>query len=376
MTTAKTKYHADVVGSLLRSQKLLDARGAMRGGKMPYPEYRAIEDAAIDDAIKLQEDVGLQVVTDGELRRDIYFGWWVSGMDGMSMIPGERVVHFHGKDPSADFDVQIPFQVTEKLTAKECPGLDEFNYASSKTDKVVKITLPSPLIMVANFWGKVSEEVYPDPRELATEARDVLVEWMKQLADAGCTYMQLDIPELAVAYGDKNFGDPNVTLPGMTLDEYLDFGTELVGSVAEVDLPGVTLAMHVCKGNGTQSWIGEGDYSEFSKHVFSKASGFDIYHFEYDDERSGDFSMLADLPDDKFAELGMVSTKWTDIEDADVLKGRIDEAAQYHPKENLGISTQCGFASAAETAEDRKVTDQTQTDKLKLLVDVADDVWG
>ena len=369
-------YHADVVGSLLRSQKLLDARGAMRGGKLPYPEYRAIEDAAIDDAIKLQESVGLEVVTDGELRRDIYFGWWVSGMDGMTMMPGERVVHFHGNDPSADFEVQIPFQVTEKLVPKECPGLDEFEYASSKTDKEVKITLPSPLIMISNFWGEASKEAYPDPFELATQARDVLVDWMHQLADAGCTYMQLDTPELAVAYSDDDFRNGTIKDIGLDPDKFIDYGTELIGSVAEVDLPGVKLCMHVCKGNGTQSWIGEGDYSNFSEHIFKKAGGFDIYHFEYDDERSGDFKPLAKLPDDKAAILGLVSTKWTDIEDAEMLKGRIKEAAEFHPMENLGLATQCGFASGAETAEQRKVTDQTQTDKLKLIVEVADDLWG
>src|SRR5436190_23853298 len=110
MSATKTIHHADVVGSLLRSQTLIDARNAMRDGKLPYPEYRAIEDGAVDDAIKLQEDVGLQVVTDGELRRDIYFGWWVSGMDGLSKVQGEeRTVKFHGKDSSAGYEVQIPF---------------------------------------------------------------------------------------------------------------------------------------------------------------------------------------------------------------------------------------------------------------------------
>jgi len=295
----------------------------------------------------------------------------------MEMVAGkDSTVEFHGKDPSADFEVQIPFSVTSKIAAKECPGIDEFKYAKSKTDKQVKITLPSPLILFFNFWNEHSKDAYPDPFVLAEEGRDIVVDWMKQLADAGCTYMQVDTPELAVAYTDDTFFRDKMKHRGMTYEEYLDFGTELIGSLAEVDLPGVTMCMHVCKGNGTQSWIGEGDYSKFSEHVFDKAGGYDIYHLEYDDERSGDFKPLEKLPDHKTAVLGLVSTKWTEIEGSNMLKGRIEEAAQFHPKENLGIATQCGFASAAETAADRKITEQTQIDKLRRIVEVAKDVWG
>jgi 5-methyltetrahydropteroyltriglutamate--homocysteine methyltransferase len=378
MNPEKTIHHADVVGSMLNPPQLIEARGKMRAGEIPYGEYRAIEDAAVDRAIKIQEDAGLAVLTDGEQRRDIYFGWLISGMEeGLEMIPGVRTVKFHGHSPEDDFEVTIPFSVTGKIKPKECPGLDEFRYAQRKTDKQIKVTLPSPTIMMANFWNpKLSADAYPDPFDLGRDVRDAIVGWMKELANAGCTYMQVDAPELIVAYAaadgkrGENFHD------GIDYDEFRDFGTELVGSLGDVDLPGVTMALHVCRGNGTRSWIAEGGYEALSKAVFKAASGYDVFMLEYDDERSGDFKPLENLPEDKVAVLGMVSTKWTELENADELKERIEEASRYHPKAMLGISTQCGFASASETAEMRKITEQTQVDKLKLVVDVAKAVWG
>jgi len=375
MTTDGLVHHADVVGSLLRPRELVDARAAMRQGQLPYPEYRHIEDQAVDAALRLQEEAGLHVVTDGEMRRDIYFDFFVAGMDGLAMLPG-ATVKFHGHDPSADFEVQIPFSVTERVTAKDCPGVAEFQYASERTDRRVKVTLPSPLIMICNFWNEHSQEAYPDPFELAIDARDAVVDWMRQLADVGCTYLQIDAPELATAFTDKTFRTQ--TLPGLGLDpdRFIEVGTEIIGTLGDVDLPGVTKALHVCKGNGTRSWIGEGGYEAYAEHVLASATGYDVFHLEYDDERSGGFEPLAQLPDEKVAVLGLVSTKWTRMEAPEELKARIDDAAKFHPKERLALATQCGFASGAETAEDRKITDQTQTDKLRLVVDVARDVWG
>jgi 5-methyltetrahydropteroyltriglutamate--homocysteine methyltransferase len=263
--------------------------------------------------------------------------------------------------------------VTEKVTARECPGVDEFRYAAARADRPVKVTVPSPMMMLG-FWSEHSRDVYPDPFELAADAAEAVKGWMRELAAAGCTYLQVDAPELNEAYADESVR-ADYERRGISADEFIAVGTELVGSLAEVDLPGVTLAMHVCKGNGTQSWIASGGYDEFSKHVFTRASGFDIFHLEYDDERSGSFEPLANLPDDKVAVLGLVSTKWTALESADDLKRRVDEAAQFHPKEQLALATQCGFASANETAQDRLITEETQRDKLRLVADVARDIW-
>ena len=366
-------FRADVVGSLLRSQPYLDARAAFRAGKLPFDEFAAIENAAVVEALRLQEQAGLEVVTDGEIRRDIFFDFFVSGMSGLSNIPGDKVV-FHSHDQETVMEVQIPFSVTEKVTPKECPGVAEFNFASAQTDRVVKVTLPSPMMMLG-FWGKASRDVYPNPFDLAEAAANAVGDWMKQLAAAGCTYIQIDAPELNEAYADANVR-ADLDRKGIDSQEYIRLGTELVGSLGDIRLPGVRKALHVCKGNGTQSWIAEGGYEDFSKTMFARASGYDTFHLEYDDARSGSFEPLNNLPDDKFAVLGLVSTKWTRLESVEEIVSRVQEAAAWHPIEQLGVATQCGFASGGETAEARKITDQVQTDKLSRVVEAAHSIWG
>jgi 5-methyltetrahydropteroyltriglutamate--homocysteine methyltransferase len=154
-------------------------------------------------------------------------------------------------------------------------------------------------------------------------------------------------------------------------------GAEYVNEVTKVDLPaGTILSLHVCKGNGTQSHIARGGYEDIAREVFRRATGFDAFHMEYDDERSGSFEPLRHLPDDKVCALGLVSTKWTELEEPQVLRARIEDASAFHPLDRLAIGTQCGFASAAEMAEQRKITTQTQADKLRLVAQTARSVWG
>ncbi len=365
-------YRADVVGSLLRPRYLIEARDAVRAGKLPSEELRRVQDRAVDEALALQQEVGMDAATDGEMRRQIFFDFFVSGLEGLSPLPS-YTVRFRGRRPEDGMEVQIPFTVTDQIRPRACPGVDEFRYASERTPLPVKVTVPSPLLILG-FWGDASREAYPDPFVLAAEAATIVRGWMRELAEAGCTYVQIDAPELAEAYADERVraewiertGDPH----------YLERATELVGSLGDVALPGVTKAMHVCKGNGTQSWIAEGGYEAFAREVFARAAGFDVFLLEYDDERSGTFEPLADLPDDKVAALGLVSTRWTALEDRGALRARIEEAARFHPREQLAICTQCGFASASETAEQRRITEETQAAKLRLVAQVADDVWG
>jgi 5-methyltetrahydropteroyltriglutamate--homocysteine methyltransferase len=368
-----TIYRAEVVGAMLRPPELVEARGQMRAGQLDPAEYRAVEDRAVDEALRIQEDAGLEVVTDGEMRRDIFFDFFIKGMSGLSMIPG-AVVEFHGHDAEVAMEVQIPFSVTDRVTALACPGVEEFAYSSSRTDRTVKVTLPSPMMMLG-MWNEQSRDAYPDPFDLAADAADAVAGWMRQLADAGCCYIQIDAPDLAEIYADETNREYWRRL-GVDPERFMEVGPDLVGMLGNLDLPGVTTALHVCKGNGTQSWIAEGGYDEFSREVFRRAGGFDVYHLEYDDERSGGFEPLGNLSDEKIAVLGLVSTKWADLEDPDELRTRIEHAVRFHPKEHLAIAPQCGFAPASETAEQRKVTPQTQVDKMRLIVEVARSVWG
>jgi 5-methyltetrahydropteroyltriglutamate--homocysteine methyltransferase len=368
-----TVFRADVVGSMLRPPELVEARGAMRAGRLPPDEYRAIEDRAVDDALRIQEDAGVDVVTDGEQRRNIFFDFFVSGMSGTTMVPTGFSVDFHGATPEDTMSVVIPFCVTEPIEARPCPALAEYAYASARTTKPVKVTLPGPT-MILGFWGDPSRDAYPDPFVLAEETAAVVGGWMRELADAGCPYIQVDAPDLAEMYAQSSLR-ASYEARGIDPERLKDVATSLAGSLGDLETPGAIKAMHVCKGNGTRAWLAEGGYGPFSERVFDRARGYDVIHLEYDDERSGDFEPLAKLPDDQVAVLGLVSTKWTDMEQAVDLKARIDEAAQFHPKEQLALATQCGFASGAETAEAKKITEQTQADKLRLVAEVAHEVW-
>ena len=188
--------------------------------------------------------------------------------------------------------------------------------------------------------------------------------------------MQVDAPEFNEVYADARIR-AEYEERGIDTERFKTEGAELLGRLGSVPRPdGSVLGLHVCKGNGTQSYIARGGYEDISREVFQRAEGFDVFLMEYDDERSGSFEPLRHLPDDKVAVLGMVSSKWVDLEDPDELKRRIDEAARFHPKEQLGLATQCGFASASETAEQRLLTDAAQAAKLKLVADVAHDVWA
>jgi 5-methyltetrahydropteroyltriglutamate--homocysteine methyltransferase len=370
-------YHADVIGSMLRPPWLVEARQAMRAGTLDPGEYRAIEDRAVDEALRIQETAGVDVVTDGEMRRDIFFDQFVSGMDGFSPVPAYTVqFHESGNDANVAMVVEIPFSVTGRLKVRSSPMLDEYLAAKDRTVRPLKVTMPSPTLIAA-FWNdELSTDAYRDPFELFADAAELLRGWATELFAAGCPYVQVDAPEFNEVYADARIR-AEYEERGIDTERFKTEGAELLGRLGSVPRPdGSVLGLHVCKGNGTQSYIARGGYEDISREVFQRAEGFDVFLMEYDDERSGSFEPLRHLPDDKIAVLGMVSSKWVDLEDPDELKRRIDEAARFHPKEHMGLATQCGFASASETAEQRLLTDAAQAAKLKLVADVAHEVWA
>ena len=370
-------FRAEVVGSMLRPTELVQARRIMRAGQLPPAEFKAIEDKAVDDALRIQEDAGIDVVTDGEMRRNIFIEFLISAMEGMSMVGG-TTVKFHGHSEDAAMEVDVPFSVTGKVSPRICPGVAEFEYARSKTDLPVKVTIPSPLMLPLAFWSKEqSGEAYPNPVDLARDADAAVRGWIAELVDAGCKYISIDSPEMAEAYADRSVLESYANDAGMSPEEFLKLGADMLSDLGNVERPDdVTLGLHLCKGNGTQAWIAEGGYDALAEAAFPRLGGYDTVHFEYDDERSGGFEPLAALPDTVVAVLGLVSTKWTKMEDPAELRARIAAAAEFHPLDRLALAPQCGFASAAETADQRKVTAQTQADKLKLVADVARSVWG
>lgn len=368
-------YRAEVIGSMLRPPWLVQARSDLRAGRMELQEYKAVEDRAVDEALRLQEDAGVDVVTDGEMRRDIFFDLFVNGMDGFSH---ERAwtVQFHQEDTDVAFEVDIPFTVTERVKPKSSPALVEFLACKDRTRLPLKVTMPSPTLIVAFWSAEKSKGAYPDPFSLFADAADALRTWIGELFDAGCRYVQIDAPEFNEVYADPRIR-AEYEQRGIDVERFKSEGAELLARVADVDRAEDTvLGLHVCKGNGTQSFIAKGGYEDICREVFKRAEGFDAFLMEYDDARSGSFEPLRHLPDDKVAVLGLVSTKWRQLEDPAELRARIDEAARFHPKERLALATQCGFASAAETAEERKITDQVQAEKLRLVAEVAHSVWA
>lgn len=363
-----TIHRADTVGSLLRPAYLLEARRALEEGRIDAAELKRIEDRAVDGAIALQEGVGLDVVSDGELRRFSFFDHLLTQIEGVTALPGVGVT-FHG-ERGEEWDFQSPVTVVDKIRRKRMMTIEEFSYARAVARRPVKALLPSPVLLYCTWSPEHSREAYADPYELFADGARLMREEAEELARLGCTYIQVDSPDLGTLVDPENRGLRESM--GMPTERTLSEGVDLINSVA--DVPGVTFGLHLCKGNYQGRWIATGGYEELAESVFRRATNYDVFLLEYDDPRSGSFEPLAKVPDDKVVVLGLISSKRSELEPVDTLVKRIDEAARYHPKEQLAISTQCGFASVVIGAN--PVDEQVQEAKLRLVADVAEEVWG
>lgn len=363
-----TIFRAETIGSLLRPARLQEARNAWMKGSVPTHEFKRIEDGAVNDAIALQERVGLHVVTDGEMRRLIFTGTLTEAIDGLSSIPSPTW-RWHGEKPEDEVDFQAPICVTGKIRRRRSLATEEFAYARGKTNKVIKMTLPSPL-MLALFWSpEHSTAAYSDPFALFADAVDILRQEIHELAELGCRYIQIDAPEIATLV-DASQRQGTYAARGVSPERMLGEGVDMLNAL--VDAPGVTFGLHFCKGNNAGHWMSRGGYDTISQQVFRRATKYDTFLLEYDDQRSGSFEALRDIPQDKIVVLGLISTKRNALESADALVARIDDASRFFPREQLALSTQCGFASVFRG---NPVTEAAQEAKLRLVVDVAHRVW-
>jgi len=364
-----TVFRADTVGSLLRPVRLQKTRRAWMKGNLPTHEFKRIEDQAVDEAIALQERVGLNVVTDGEMRRLIFTGTLTEAIDGLSSIPTPSW-RWHGEKPEDEMTFQAPICITGKIRRRRSLATEEFAYARGKTAKVLKMTLPSPL-MLALFWSpEHSPAAYSDPFALFADAVDILRQEIRELAELGCRYIQIDAPEIATLV-DTSQRQNTYAARGVSPERMLGEGIDMLNAL--VDAPGVTFGLHFCKGNNAGHWMSQGGYDIISQQVFRRATKYDTLLLEYDDQRSGSFEALKDIPQDKIAVLGLLSTKRNELESADALVARINDASRFFPRQQLALSTQCGFASVFQG---NPVTEVTQEAKLRLVVDVARRVWG
>lgn len=359
MTTEK--FRADHVGSLLRPEPLLAARRRHEAGQITDDELRAAEDAAITAAVLTQEDAGIDVVTDGEFRRRDFRTGFVDAVDGMSMRTWD--MPWHSPDGVTKL-ASHTWVVTGRLKQRRRLAAGEAAFVRSLTGKPVKVTLIAPGFLVDKFWKDgVTDSVYGSREELAAEMAAITRAEIEALIAEGVSYVQLDNP----GYG--SYLGAGAGAAGFERVLSTD-----VAAVAGVERPpGVTIGMHVCRGNQSSMWMGEGDYEPIAEQLFARLP-VDRFLLEYDDDRAGGFEPLRFVPSGKTVVLGLVSSKTGELEAADTLRRRIDEAAKSADYDDLALSPQCGFASIAEGGN--LLTAEQQFAKLKLVTEVARATWG
>lgn len=365
-------FRAEHIGSLLRPPGLLAARADHKAGKIDDAELRAKEDAAIVQVVRLQSEIGLATITDGEYRRGAYSDSLVEdGFSGVSMGATKDANWTYSDSQGHVSEGRVPV-VHDRLRWVRPINVENFNYLSSLAgDGLVKMTLPGPAyIHFRAGRDNISTEAYPDLDAFWQDLIDAYHKEIGALAEAGCRYIQLDETSIA------KLADPRIreglNKRGDDWETLLEVYTDVINAVVRGVPDGVSIGMHLCRGNKAGSWQAEAGYDDVAAKLFRKLE-VRFYFLEYDSPRAGTFEPLRELPPDKTVVLGLVSTKSAVLEDVDDIKRRVEEAGQYVDMERLGISPQCGFASS-EVGNDLSLDDQIA--KLRLVVDVATDMWG
>jgi 5-methyltetrahydropteroyltriglutamate--homocysteine methyltransferase len=357
---------ADVVGSLLSPDALKSARESLEAGSLTAAEFKRLEDRAVDDAVQRQETTGLDVVTDGELRRYAFFGHMIEALAGFDKQGGWAVPFRDEQGEELVFKRPV---VVEKLRWRRSMCGEEFAYLRARATKPTKVTLISTQQAAAYYDPKQSSGAYPTRDAYLTDVVDFTRREVEELVRLGCTYIQIDAPQYAALL------DPALRegyrARGSDPDRLIDACIEMDNAVIAGRHPGVTFALHICRGNNQSKFYASGGYSPIAR-VFAR-SRFHRFLLEYDDERSGDFEPLREVPADRVVVLGLVTTKKPRLEPVDELRRRIDAAAKYVPLERLALGPQCGFAS---TMEGNRVTAADQWNKLARVAETARLVWG
>ena len=359
-------FRADHVGSLLRPAALLQARADRAAGRIAADALRRIEDEAVRRVVRMQEDIGLQGVTDGEFRRVDWLMDFKFGIGGVEQLAAEAVhVPFKSETGCVDWTF-VPYKVGRLHHKGTAFGAD-FSFLKSVAQATPKLTMPSPSMMHYPGGRGIDRNVYPDMEQFFADLAEVYVKEITALGRLGCTYLQMDDTSLAM------LNDParRAAIGEGADTDHLRY-IALFNRVAAAKPPGMTICTHLCRGNFRSAWLAEGSYEHVAEAMFSQLN-VDGFFLEYDDERSGDFAPLRFVPRGRKVVLGLVTTKKAALESKDDLKRRIDAAARYVPLEQLCLSPQCGFAS---TAEGNLLTVDDQIAKLRLVVEVAHEVWG
>ena len=364
--TSNPPFHAEHIGSLLRPEALRRAFRRFGAGEIDGDQFRAVQDDCIREIVRLQEEIGLQSVTDGEFRRTSYWSHLVAAVDGLGV--GTARFRFH--DDSGDENEFLCPQVEGKVRRPHSFSTDEVSFLLATTRATAKLTMPSPPSM--HFWcgsGFVERGVYPDDEAYFADLAKIYRDEIAAVAAVGVRYIQIDEVPLAMLC------DPDLRArltaqgedPDRRVDQYIGLMNDCFGDRGEV-----TVGLHLCRGNFKGRWLTEGGYDYVAERLFNELD-VDVFFMEYDTPRAGGFEPLRHLPSDKSAVLGLVSSKVPALEDMDELCRRIDEAARHVDLERLAISPQCGFASAVTG---NPVTHDDQLAKLRLVVETAAKMWG
>jgi 5-methyltetrahydropteroyltriglutamate--homocysteine methyltransferase len=364
-------FRADHVGSLLRPRRLLEARDAFAAGTIDAAALRAVEDNAIREIVRKQEEIGLRSATDGEFRRASWHMDFIYQLDGITKEAGHIAVKFHNAAGDIEF-TPAALHVDGKLGVSKTIFGEDFRFLQATTANVPKLTIPSPS-MVHYRSGKaaIDPKVYPDLDSFWADLTAAYREQVRRLGELGCTYLQFDDTSLAYM-NDPHQREYIASIGGDPERQHVEYIHHINESLAERPA-GMRVTTHMCRGNFRDSWAAEGSYDHVAEALLNELQ-VDGYFMEWDDERSGGFEPLRFLPKgDKQVVLGLVTTKSGTLESKDDLKRRIDEAARYAPLEQLCLSPQCGFSS---TVEGNSLSEEQQWAKLRLIVELADEVWG
>lgn len=357
---------SDVIGSLLRPPALIEARAKLDCGNLTPSEFKRIEDRAVDEAIALQENAGLDVVTDGEMRRYAFYGHLVEALEGFDRFGGWSITFRDGQ--GHDAALQRPV-VVEKLRWRRQMSVEEFTYLRGRTKRPVKVTLVSAQQAAAYYDADRSHGAYATRDAYLADLVDFTRREIAELSRLGCEYVQIDAPQYA-ALLDENIRE-GYRQRGSDPDKMLDACIELDNAIIDGH-PGMTFGIHICRGNHKSMFYASGGYDRIAGQVFRRAR-FQRFLLEYDDERSGTFEPLRHVPDDRVVVLGLVSSKTPRMESEEELRTRIAEAARIIPMERLALSPQCGFAS---THEGNTLTADDQRRKLELVAATSRSVWN
>jgi 5-methyltetrahydropteroyltriglutamate--homocysteine methyltransferase len=367
MKRAKPPFRADHVGSLLRTPALKEARARRERGEIRDAELKEVEDREIAGILAKQEEIGLQSITDGEFRRAFWHIDFLENLDGVESYEGERKIKFQGPQPRP-----VLLRVKGKLgTFSGHPMLDHFRFVKEHTNRTPKMTIPSPSALHFRYGRQaVPEAIYPDMDEFFRDLGETYRKAIRAFADAGCRYLQLDEVNLAYLCDPelrqqvRNRGEDPDALPAA-------YAKMINAAISDIPAD-MTITMHLCRGNFRSNFVASGGYEPVADVLFNtiKVHG---YFMEYDTERAGGFEPLRLVPKDKTVVLGLVTSKSGILESRDILKRRIDEAGKFVDASQLCLSPQCGFSS---TEEGNVLAEADQWSKLKMIVELADEVWG